>query len=187
MDYEAMKICSNKYHQLWNPNHLVTIKNTSCYWHILAVRGTWHTWQPEIIFLLIRKHKCFLPVRGDLVVVCNWKDVRYSVAFNSIKLVVIDLAWTLYFFWGVTHEWMSSVSEVLFLFWLAKMSSLSSWDEMDVRVQLLAYYVWAAGDDKTGFLSVEVDIFDRLYLKEQPTSFPMVQIITIKQKYDKCG
>ena len=36
---------------------------------------------------------------------------------------------------------------------------------MDVRVKLLADDVWAAEDDKTGFLSVGVDIFDQLYLK----------------------
>ena len=39
------------------------------------------------------------------------------------------------------------------------MSLLSSWDKMDVPVKLLADYVWAAEDDKTVFLSVEVDSF----------------------------
>ena len=67
------------------------------------------------------------------------------------------------FFLGVTHEWMSSVFEVLFLFWLVIMFLLSSLDEMDVHVKLLADYVWSAEDDKTGFLSVGVDIFDGLY------------------------
>ena len=42
---------------------------------------------------------------------------------------------------------------------------LSSWDDMDVPVELLADDVWAAKDDKTCFLSVGVDIFDWLYLK----------------------
>ena len=37
------KMCSIKY-QLLNPNHLVTIKNTSCYWQILDVCVTWHNW-----------------------------------------------------------------------------------------------------------------------------------------------
>ena len=41
---------------------------------------------------------------------------------------------------------------------------------MDVPVELLAYNVRASEDDKTGFLSVGVDIFDRLYLKERPIS-----------------
>ena len=34
---------------------------------------------------------------------------------------------------------------------------------MDGVVELLADDVWAAEDDKTGFLSVGVDIFDWLY------------------------
>ena len=59
------------------------------------------------------------------------------------------------------------------------MSLLSSWDDMDIPVELLAYDVWAAEDDKTGFLSVGVDIFDWLYLKERTISLPMVQISTI--------
>ena len=67
-------------------------KITSCYWQILAVHVTQHIWQPEIIILLIRKHKYLLPVRCSLVVVCNLTDVRYSVAFNGVKLVVVDVA-----------------------------------------------------------------------------------------------
>ena len=50
---------------------------------------------------------------------------------------------------------------------------------MDVRFGLLAYDVWAAEDDKTGFLSVGVDIFDWLYLKELPISLPMVPMSNI--------
>ena len=50
---------------------------------------------------------------------------------------------------------------------------LSSWDEMDVRVELLADYLWEAEDDKTGFLSFEVDGFGRLFLKKIPISLPM--------------
>ena len=38
---------------------------------------------------------------------------------------------------------------------------------MDVTVKLLADDVWADEEDKTGFLSVGVDISDRLYVKEQ--------------------
>ena len=55
---------------------------------------------------------------------------------------------------------------------------------MDVCVELLADDVRAAEDDKTGFLSVGVDIFDQLYFKERPIYLPMVQISTIK-KYEK--
>ena len=67
------------------------------------------------------------------------------------------------------------------------MSLLSSWDDMDVRVDLLADDGWADKYYKTGLLSVWVDISDRLYLKERTISFTMVQISTIKQKYDKWG
>ena len=42
------------------------------------------------------------------------------------------------------------------------MSLLSSWDDTDVPVELLADYAWAAEDDKTGFLNVGVDCFGRL-------------------------
>ena len=54
------------------------------------------------------------------------------------------------------------------------MSLLSSWDDTDVHVKLLAADVWAAEDDIIESLSVGVDIFDQLYLKEQPISLPMV-------------
>ena len=58
---------------------------------------------------------------------------------------------------------------------------------MDVPAELLPYNVWAAEDDKTGFLSVGLDIFDRLYLKERIISLLMVPMSTIKWKYDKLG
>ena len=38
---------------------------------------------------------------------------------------------------------------------------------MIVRVKLLVYDVWAVEEYKTGFLSVGVDIFYQLYLKEK--------------------
>ena len=56
---------------------------------------------------------------------------------------------------------------------------------MKVRVKLLADYLWAAEEDKTVFLSVGVDIFDQLYFKGRPISFPMVKMTTIKLIYDK--
>ena len=87
----------------------------------------------------------------------------------------------------VTHECMSSIFEVLFLFWFAVLSLLSSLDEMDVCVELLADDVWASEDDKTGFFSFEVHIFDPLYLKERPISLPMVPMSTINLKYEKWG
>ena len=75
---------------------------------------------------------------------------------------------------------MSYIFEELFVFLLVVMSLLSSWDEMDVCVKLLADDVWASQYYKTGFLSVVVDSFDGLYLKERPIYLPMVQISTIK-------
>ena len=91
------------------------------------------------------------------------------------------------FFCGITHEWISSVFEVWFLFWFVVISLLSSWDKMDVCVELLADYVWAAEDDKIELLSVEVDIFESIILKKQPISLPMLQISTKKLKYYKWG
>ena len=67
------------------------------------------------------------------------------------------------------------------------MSLLSSWDEMDVRVELIGDDVWAAEYYKTGFLIVRVDIFDLLHLKERPISLPLVQISTEKRKYEIWG
>ena len=64
---------------------------------------------------------------------------------------------------------------------------LSSWDYMDVCVELLAYDVWEDEDDKTGLLSVVVDIFDWLYLKKRPIFLPMVPMSNIKLKYEKWG
>ena len=59
---------------------------------------------------------------------------------------------------------MSSVCEVLFLFSFVVMYLLSRWDDMDGGIELFADDVWAAEDDKTGFLSFGLDIFDQLYL-----------------------
>ena len=58
---------------------------------------------------------------------------------------------------------------------------------MDVRVKLLADNVWAAEDNKIGFLSVVVDSFYQLYLKERPIYLPVVPMSTIKRKYEKWG
>ena len=44
------------------------------------------------------------------------------------------------------------------------MPLLSSWDNMDFPVELLADDSWAAEDDKTGLLNVEVECFGKLYL-----------------------
>ena len=57
------------------------------------------------------------------------------------------------------------------------MSLLSSWYEMDFRVKLLADDVWAAEDDKTGFLIVEVNSFDRLFLKNDQFPCPCYKLV----------
>ena len=54
------------------------------------------------------------------------------------------------------------------------MPLLSSLDDMDVSVKLLADDVRSAEDDTTGPLSVKVDSFNQLYLKQRPISLPMV-------------
>ena len=48
---------------------------------------------------------------------------------------------------------------------------------MDAPIKLLAYNVWAAEYDKTGSLSVGVNIFDRLYLKALPIPCPWYQLL----------
>ena len=53
---------------------------------------------------------------------------------------------------------------MLFLFLLLVMCLLSSLDEIDVRVELIADYVWEAGDDKIGFFGVGVYNFDPFFL-----------------------
>ena len=53
--------------------------------------------------------------------------------------------------------------------------------------ELLADDVLTAEYDKTGFLSVEADILDQIYLKKQPIHLPMVSMITKKLNYEKWG
>ena len=142
----------------------------------------WEAWGD---LLFIWKQKYYLPTGGNLVVVFNSTGAKGSIVFNSVKRGGVYVSWTLYFFFGVTHEWMSSAFEVFFLFWIAVLSSLSIWDEMKVCVKLLADDVWAAEEYKIGFLSVGLDIFDRLYFKERTISLPMVTMSTIKEIYDK--
>ena len=116
----------------------------------------------------------------------NSIGARGKVVINVVKRVVVDLAWTMIFcFCGVTQQWISSVFDISDVFWISVLSSFSSWDDIIVRVKLLVYDVWFAEDDKTGFLSVGVDRFDRLYLKEQPISVLVVTMSSIKQIYDK--
>ena len=57
------------------------------------------------------------------------------------------------------------------------MSLLSSWYDMDIRVEFLTGDVWAAEDNKTGFLSVEVDSFDQLFLKNDQFPCPWCKLV----------
>ena len=71
------------------------------------------------------------------------------------------------------------------MFLISVLSLFSSWYDIIICDKLVVYDVWFSEDDNIGFLSVGVDIFDQLYLKERPISLPMVQISTINQIYDK--
>ena len=46
--------------------------------------------------------------------------------------------------------------EIMSLYW--------SWWDIIVQVKLVVYDVWFSEDDNTGFLSVGLDIFDRICL-----------------------
>ena len=52
----------------------------------------WAAWE-YLVFVL--KHKYSLLSGGNSVVVCNLTDAIWSVAFNIVKLLVVDVAWTL--------------------------------------------------------------------------------------------
>ena len=60
------------------------------------------------------------------------------------------------------------------------MSLLSSWDDMDVRFELIADDAWAAEDDKTGFGGVKVNSFDRLCLKNNQFPCPWCKLVLLK-------
>ena len=122
-------------------------------------------------FFVNQKTQICFPVRGNLVVLCNLTGTILIISFNGVKREVVDVSWALYFcFCGVTHEWMSSIFEVLLLFWFVVIYFLSRWDEMDVRVKLLADDVRESEYDKNSFLSVEVVIFNQLFFKN--SQFP---------------
>ena len=90
----------------------------------------------------------------------------------------VDVASTLWFcFCGSTHECMSSVFNMLFLFWLVVMCLLSSLDKINVRAKLLADHVWEVEDGKTGFLSVGVGIFYWLFVKKRSMFCPWWKIV----------
>ena len=121
----------------------------------------WEAWGD---FLLTWKQKYFLPTGGNYVVFVNSTGAIGKVVINGVKRGSVDVAWKLIFcFQGVTHEWISSVFKISDVFWIVELSLFSSWDDIIVCEKLVAYDVWFAEDDNTGFLSVGVDIFDQLY------------------------
>ena len=85
---------------------------------------------------------------------------------NGVKQGGVDVAWTLILcFQGVTQECISSVFEMFIVFWMEVLSLCWSWWEIIIADELVVYDVWFAEDYNTGFFSVGLDIFDRLYLK----------------------
>ena len=130
--------------------------------------------------LLTWKHKYSLPTGDNYVDFVNSTGTRGKLVINGVKRGGVDVAWTLiFYFWGVTQEWISSVFKISDVFWIVVLSSFSSWYDIIVCDKLVVYDVWFAEDNNIYFLSVRVDIFDRLYLKEQPIYLPIVPMSTI--------
>ena len=122
----------------------------------------WAAWGD---LLFIWKHKYSSPTGVNSVVFDNSIGARGKVLINGVKLGGVDVAWTLIFsFWGVTQEWISSVFNISDVFWIEVLSLFSSWDDLIVRDKLVVYDAWFSEDDNTGFLIVEVGMFDHLYL-----------------------
>ena len=143
-------------------------------------------WEAWGYLLLTWKQKYSLPTVGNYVVFGNSTGARGKLLINGVKQGGVDVAWTLIFcFRGVTQGWISSVFEMPNVFLISVLSSFSIWNDIIVRVKLVVYDVWLAEDDNIDFLSVGVDIFDRLYFEERPISLPMLPMSTTKQIYDK--
>ena len=73
------------------------------------------------------------------------------------------------------------------LFLLVVMSLLSSWDEMDICVKLLADDAWGWRWWSGLSWVLEWIVSNRSYFKGRTISLSMVKISTIKRKYDKWG
>ena len=111
------------------------------------------------------KHKYSLPSGGKCAVFGNSTGKRGKVVINGVKQGGVGVAWTLIIcFWGVTQECISSVFYMFTVFWMEVLSLCWSWWDIIVGVELVVYDVWFSEDNNTGFLSVGLDIFDRLYL-----------------------
>ena len=122
----------------------------------------WAAWGD---LLFIWKHKYSSPTGGNSVVFVNSTGARGKVVINGVKQGGVYVAWTLiFYFWGVTQEWISSVFNISDMFLIAVLSLFSGWDDIIVCDKPVVYDVWFAEDDNTGFLIVGVGIFYRLYL-----------------------
>ena len=111
------------------------------------------------------KHKYSLPSGGKCVVFGSSTGKRGKVLINGVKRGGVDVAWTLIFYvWGVTQEYISSLLEMFTVFWMEVLSLCWSWRDIIVRVKLEVYDVWCAEDDNTGFLSVGLDDLGQLNL-----------------------
>ena len=94
----------------------------------------------------------------------QWKSEYYFIVHqDNLLFVIVFMIFLQYKIIFCINEWMSSVCEVLLLFWFVVMYLLSRYYDMDGGIKLLADDAWAAEDYKTGFLSVGVDIFYQLY------------------------
>ena len=105
---------------------------------------------------------------------------------NGVKRGGVDVAWTLiFYFWGVTQEWISSLFEMFTLSWLEALPLCwRGWDVIG-GFEIVLHDVWFSVDYNNGFLGVGLDNSGRLYLKERPISLPMVPMSTINTKYGK--
>ena len=109
-------------------------------------------------FLSTWKHKYYLLSGGKCVVLGNSTGKRGKVVINGVKRGGVVVAWTLiFYFWGVTQEWISYESEMFTLFWMEVMSFCWTWWGIKVGVKLVVYDVWFAENDNMGFLSVGLD------------------------------
>ena len=115
-----------------------------------------------------------------------WEELTKIEICAGVKRGDVDVVWTLILcLLGVTQEWMSSVFEMFTFSWLKALPLCwRGWDVID-GFEIVVHDVWFSIDDNTGFLSVGIDDFSRLYLKELPISLPMVPISTINTKYGK--
>ena len=115
----------------------------------------------------------------------NWTDGIGGVAFNIVKWVGVYVAWKLeLFLWCYTGLDVIYIWGVVLFLIGSNVFTIKSRRDRCSR-ELIADDVWEAEDDKTCFLSVGVDSFDRLCLWKRPISLFMVQNSNRNLKYNK--